>query len=105
MTNDDALDLASICADLAAELDEVSGSAVGDAVVYARGSAVFARVSGSLLEVRLPADIAEAALRTTDTSVGTEPGWIRLRPRGGEQHETDRASAWFQTAWRHASRE
>ena len=53
--------------------------------------------------MRLPADIAEAAVRTSDTSmVPGETGWIRFAPQGRERHVTDRASAWFQTAWRHA---
>ena len=103
MMNDAAPDLASLCADLADELDDVTGSAEGDVVAYARGGSVFARVAGSTLEVRLPADIAEAALRTTDTAAGDEPGWIRFAPRDSERHVIDRATAWFLTAARHAN--
>ncbi len=103
MTNEAAPDLAGLCADLAEELDEVAGSADGDGVAYARGGAVFARVSGSTLEVRLPADIAAAAMRTTDTAAGGEPGWIRFTPQDSERHVMDRATAWFQTAARHAA--
>ncbi len=103
MTNEAAPDLAGLCAELADELDEVSSSADGDAIVYERGGAAFARVTPSTLEVRLPADIAEAALRTTDTTSGRETGWIRFQPVDHERHVTDRAAAWFQTAWRHAA--
>ncbi len=103
MTNDAAPDLAGLCADLAEELDEVAGSADGDGVAYARGGVVFARVSSSTLELRLPADIADAALRTTDTAVGGEPGWVRFSPEDSERHVIDRAAAWFQTAARHAT--
>ncbi len=103
MTNDAVPDLAGLCADLAEELDEVVGSADGDSVAYARGGSVFARVTGSALEVRLPADIAEAAMRTADTAAGGEPGWIRFTPTDSERYVIDRAAAWFETAARHAA--
>ena len=103
MTNDGAPDLTGLCAELADELDEVSSSADGDVVAYARGGAVFARVSGPTFEVRLPADIAEAALRTPDTALDPDDrGWLRFTPKD-ERHAIDRAAAWFQTAWRHAA--
>jgi len=103
MTNEAAPDLAGLCADLADELDEVSGSTDGDAVAYSRGGAVFARTSGAVLEVRLPTDIAEAALRTPDTALDPDDrGWVRFTPADDERHVTDRATAWFQIAWRHA---
>ncbi len=104
MTTDAAPDLAGLCSDLADELDEVSGSADGDAVAYKRGGAVFARVSGSTLEVRLPTDIADAALRTPDTALDpTDRGWVRFTPADDERHVTDRVTAWFHTASRHAA--
>jgi hypothetical protein len=103
MTNDVAPDLAALCAELTAELDEVAASADGEGVAYSRHGAVFTRVFGPALEVRLPADIAEAALRTPDTSAADEPGWVRFAPKSDEQHATDRAEAWFVTAWRHAA--
>ena len=102
MTNDGVPDLARLCADLAGDLDDISTTTAGEATVYARGNAEFARVTDSTLEVRLPADIAEAALRTTDASAGGRPSWIRFAPRDNERHVTDRAAAWFQTGWRHA---
>ncbi len=104
MTNDGAPDLAGLCAQLADELDEVVSSADGDAMTYSRGGAAFARVSASTLEVRLPADIAEAALNTPDTILDPDDrGWVRFTPKTGERHVTDRVAAWFQTAWRHAA--
>jgi hypothetical protein len=104
MTDNAAPDLAGLCADVAAKLDEVTSSADGDVTSYARGNAPFARVSGSRLEVRLPVDIAEAALRTPDTALDPDDrGWLRFTPGDGERHVTDRASAWFEIAHRHAS--
>jgi len=55
------------------------------------------------MQVRLPTDIAEAALRTPDTMLDPDDrGWLRFTPRDVERHVIDRATAWFQTAWRHA---
>jgi hypothetical protein len=95
-------DLKGRCADLASELDDVSSESAGDFDIYRRGKVTFARVAAYVLEVRLPADIAEAAMRTSDTSAADERGWIRFSPSGRERHVTDRADAWFQTGWRHA---
>jgi hypothetical protein len=103
MTEPSGPDLMVLSADLAAELGDVSSSGDGGVVSYQRGGTIFARVSADSLEVRLPFDIADAALRTPDTSV--VPGdlsWVRFTPQGREQHATDRAAAWFQMAWRHA---
>lgn len=92
-----------LAAELAVELGEVSSAGDGGVVSYQRGGVVFARAAADALEVRLPGDIAEAAGRTPDTvSIPGERGWIRFTPRGRERHVTDRATAWFQTAWRHA---
>ena len=76
MTNDRAPDLAGLCAEVADELDEVTSTSEGGGTTYARGGAIFARVAGGKLDVRLPAEIARAALRTPDT--GPDPddrGW------------------------------
>jgi hypothetical protein len=96
-------DLMVLAAEMAAELDDVSSAGDEGVVTYRRGGTVFARVSADALEVRLPADIADAALRTPDTAAlpgGT--GWLRFAPLGRERHVVDRATAWFQMAWRHA---
>lgn len=88
---------------LAEELVEVSTSVAGDVTSYARGGIAFARVSASVLEVRLPDDIADAALRTLDTSrLPGKGGWIRFVPATDDRHVVDRAAAWFVTGWRHA---
>lgn len=103
MTNDKPPDLAGLCSDVADELDEVTSRSEGGGTTYARGGAVFARVVGGRLDVRLPAEIARAALRTPDTEPDPDDrGWVRFRPSGRERDETDRATAWFHTAWRHA---
>ena len=97
-------DLMVLAADLAAELDDVSSAGDEGVVSYRRGGTVFARVSADALEVRLPADIADAALRTPDTAaLPGGAGWLRFAPLGRERHVLDRATAWFQMAWRHAA--
>jgi hypothetical protein len=102
----DAPDLIALAAELAGDLGEVTSVREGGLVVYQRSAAVFARVSAGALEIRLPDDIADAAERTPDTvSLPGRPGWIRFTPRGSERHVIDRATAWFQTAWRHAGGE
>lgn len=98
---DPALD--ALADGLAEELGEVSTSVDGEVTSYARGDVVFARASSRVFDVRLPEDIAEAALRTPDTDrLPNEPGWIRFAPSSDEPHVVDRAEAWFVTGWRHA---
>ena len=88
---------------LAAELGDVSAVPRDGRVGWERDGIEFARVSASVLEVRLPEDIAAAALRTPDTSpIAGELGWIRFTPSSDERHVADRAEAWFHTAWRRA---
>jgi hypothetical protein len=103
MSDESAPDLQALAAELAADLDEVSVSGDGGVVVYERGTAIFARATHDALELRLPEDIVDAALRTPDTlAVPGQSGWLRFVPADEERHVTDRATAWFQTAWRHA---
>lgn len=103
MTENAVPDLAGLCAGLAAELDEVTSSSEGDTVIYARSGIEFARTTGSGLQVRLPVDIAEAACNTPDTALDPDDrGWLVFSPSTDERHVTDRASAWFHIAWKHA---
>ncbi len=89
--------------DLAEELGDASAVADDTLTVWERGGIEFARVSSSVLEVRLPEDIGAAALRTPDTAaIVGEHGWVRFTPSSDERHVADRAEAWFHTAWRHA---
>jgi hypothetical protein len=98
-----APDLQELAAEVAAGLEDVTLSGDGGVVVYARREAVFARATKDTIELRLPEDIAEAALRTPDTlAVPGQPSWVRFMPADAARHVVDRATAWFQTAWRHA---
>lgn len=104
MTDSHQPGLDDLASGLAEELGEANATTTGDVTSYERGGAAFARVSPTVLDVRLPDDIAEAALRTPDTSsLPGEAGWIRFKPGADEPHVADRAHAWFVTAWRHAT--
>ena len=95
--------LEGLIAQLADELEDVTISRQDAVSTYERAGSAFARHSADALEVRLPEDIGEAALRTPDTAtMPGQPGWIRFAPRSSERHVRDRAEAWFTTAWRHA---
>ena len=96
-------DLAALCAGCAAELDDATGTTDGDTTAYAREGVEFARVEGVTLRVRLPVDIAEAALNTPDTQLDPDDrGWLLFTPADAERHVIDRATAWFRIAWKHA---
>ncbi len=104
MSDDSALDLVGLCAECAAELDDAVSSADGSTTVYRREGIEFARVADGALRVRLPVDIAEAALSTPDTSLEpTDRGWLVFSPGTSEPHVIDRAKAWFRIAWKHAA--
>jgi len=86
---------------LAAELDEIERREAGIAVEYARGGAVFAIREGLRLSFRLRPEIAEAALRTPDTTRSHRGNdWIAIQPRVVDGFALDRALAWFESAWR-----
>ena len=103
MTENAAPDLAGLCAELASELDEVTSSSEGGVVAYARSGVEFARADGPTLRVRLPVDIADAARNTPDTALDPDDrGWLVFSPASDDRHVTDRASAWFRIAWKHA---
>jgi hypothetical protein len=86
---------------LADELYDIHRHETGTLVEYVRGSTVFAARQGPIVSFRLRAEVAEAALRTSDTvrsSRGT--GWVSIQPRVVDGFVLDRALAWFESAWR-----
>lgn len=95
--------LAELLADLAEQMDDVGSHTVGGATEFRRGGMAFAALEGERVELRLNAEVAEAARRTPATSSsarGTE--WVSFAPRLTEPHDLDRAEAWFLSAWRAA---
>ncbi len=70
------------------------------------GFAYLSTVGGrEVLEVRLHHDIADAALRTPDTTTSKRgAGWVRFAPPEIDGQVSDRARAWLLSAGRAASR-
>jgi hypothetical protein len=77
----------------------------GGSVEYLRAGRVLAilETGGFAASFLLSAAVADAALRTPDTAPSTRGrGWITLRPLILDGHAVDRATAWLESAWRHA---
>jgi hypothetical protein len=91
--------LGDLLADL---LDETPDVAMLAGREYARGSVAFAQRTGeNVIELRLGAEIADAARRTPDTSASTRgDDWVRFAPSEWDEHACDRLRAWFLVAWR-----
>ena len=96
------LDLDGLLATLAGEADDVQVNEGGE---YVHGGQLFAvRPSPGVVELRLGAEIAEAARRTPDTQPsGRGEDWVRFAPTDLDAHAIDRIGAWFRVAWRLAA--
>src|SRR4051794_21069129 len=63
---------------------------------FLRAGAAFAIVRGDQVEIRVRADIAEAALRTPNTAPSMRGSdWITFRPDPTEPQDVDRLRAWL----------
>jgi hypothetical protein len=82
----------------------------GDAQIadheYSRSGMVFAvHPSANVIELRLGAEIGEAALRTPDTHPSSRGSdWVSFTPKGWDDMAVDRLHAWFRVAWRLAEK-
>jgi hypothetical protein len=98
------VNLGDLLSDAAEGLSDVLRIAEPDgSVAWSRGGEVFAALSpdGSAAEFFLDPAVADAALRTPDTSPsGRGRGWVILRPTVLDDHGADRAAAWFASAHR-----
>ena len=85
------------------EMDEVEQADTGGGVEWRRGGRPFAALAGDAAEFRLDLLVANAALRTPDTSASKRgEGWVRFSPAVVDGHAVDRAKAWLASAWRRA---
>ena len=86
-------------AELAAEATDIRTT---DKHEYSRSGAVFAvHPSANVIELRLGAEIGEAAMRTPDVSPSSRgEAWVRFEPRDWDDHARDRLDAWFRVAWK-----
>jgi hypothetical protein len=91
---------------IAALLDEAGDIEAPISREYAReGVAFFARPAENEVEIRLGDEIAEAALRTPDTTASPRgPAWVRFAPPTWDEFAFDRVEAWFRVAWRMAAK-
>ena len=93
----------TLLADLADELEGTAIRSDGDAREYSRSGDLFAVLELDALEVRVGPDIAGPALRTSDTTASERgPAWVCFAPRRIDRFGSDRATSWFEVAWRRA---
>jgi hypothetical protein len=86
---------------LARELDGVEIRRTSGGREFVRGAIVFSVEEGTNLVFHLSLEIASAALHTTGTSSpGRGPEWVSLDVSAADEFTLDRATAWFETAWR-----
>lgn len=93
--------------DLIAELlDETPGVTLSAMREYATNGRAFAHRTGEeTIDLRLGAEIGEAALRTPDTHPSSRgQDWISFTPRTWDDMAADRLRAWFRVAWKLATR-
>ena len=84
-----------------ADLEGVEQTAIGGGVEWRRGGQPFAALAGDAAEFRLDPQVANAALRTPDTSASKRGAdWVRFSPAVVDGHAIDRAQAWLASAWR-----
>jgi hypothetical protein len=103
VSDGDAPGLPEVLAALAEMLGGLEERETPDGAEYVRAGAAFAAVAGNVVDVRLDGAIAAAAQRTPD--VGASPrgaGWVRFRPATLDRFALDRATAWFEAAWKRA---
>jgi hypothetical protein len=94
--------------DLLAELlDEIPDVDVSASREYAHNGVAFAHRTGEeAIDLRLGAEIGEAALRTPDTHPSSRGShWVSFTPGSWNDMAVDRLKAWFRVAWRLAEKQ
>jgi hypothetical protein len=91
--------------ELVAELPDARSTVDLASATWTCNGRPFAVLGPDGIELRLDPAIAAAATRTPDTAPsprGSE--WVRFNPRELDGHAVDRLTAWFDLAYRRASR-
>ena len=90
---------------VAAELPDIAFAMEdGGHWTMSRDGAPFVTLRGSTVELRIGSAIAEAAVRTPDTTRSDSgPDWVRFSPATLDDHARDRLEAWFAAAHRRAT--
>jgi hypothetical protein len=95
--------LADVLDEAVATVGRVERSASDRAVEFLVDGRPFAALTGDAAEFRLEPVVARAALGTPDTMASARgPDWVAFRPPELDRFATDRATAWFLSAWRRA---
>ncbi len=96
-----AASLAALFAAVAADLEGVERRGGTGEAEYLRAGRPFAAVAGRVGSFLLRPDVGRAALRTPDSEPSARgPGWVAFAPADLDPYATDRAAAWFRSAWR-----
>ena len=95
--------LAEVLADAGSTVGSIDRREAGGAVEFLVDGRPFAALAGETAEFMLDPIVARAALGTPDT-MGSPRGadWVAFRPPELDRFATDRATAWFLSAWRRA---
>lgn len=81
----------------------MTATTAGAPTSWIRGDQTFVTLADGVAEFRLDAPIAAAARRTPDTAASSRgPEWVRFEPRTLDGMAIDRATAWFEAAFRRA---
>lgn len=89
--------------EMASRLAGVERRQDGGSVIFLRASQPFAVVEGDSVAFRLDPLIAAAAAATPDAAPSPRgKEWVQFSPRELDRFATDRATAWFESAWRRA---
>ncbi len=95
--------LAELFDEACSTLGAVDRREASGAIEFLVGGRPFAAVAGHTAEFRLESVVGRAALGTPDATPSPRgPDWVAFRPTGLDRFASDRATAWFLSAWRHA---
>ena len=104
MNGSEAPSLSSLVAGVTDGLTGAERAEAKGEVTWTRSGRLFAALAADVLEVRLQGLVARAALRTPDTNTSARgEGWVSFAPATLDRYAADRARAWIESAWRHAS--
>lgn len=95
--------LAELLDEAGSTLDRVDRREVSGGTEFLVDGRPFAALAGNVVEFSLEPVVARAALGTpgvTPSPRGAD--WVAFRPAELDRFATDRASAWFVSAWRRA---
>lgn len=95
--------LAELFAEAASSVGAIDRREGAGGFEYLVGGRQFAALAGDTAEFRLDPLVGRAALGTPDAMPSPRgPDWVAFRPAELDRFASDRATAWFHSAWRHA---